>query len=75
MIIPCPQAGLAILINVYFRRLKINHDSREFILQSSTVANKNYVHFIPLFLATKQSTLQHPATLLRLGMVSKSDPV
>jgi hypothetical protein len=30
-----------ILINVYFRRLKINHESHEFILESGTVAN-NY---------------------------------
>jgi hypothetical protein len=30
-----------ILIGVYFRRLKINHDSHEFILESGTVANKN----------------------------------
>jgi hypothetical protein len=27
------------LIYVYFRRLKINHDSHEFILESGTVAN------------------------------------
>jgi hypothetical protein len=32
-----------ILIGVYFRRLKENHDSHEFILESRTVANK-YVH-------------------------------
>jgi hypothetical protein len=30
-----------ILIGVYFLRLKINHDSHEFILESSTVANSN----------------------------------
>jgi hypothetical protein len=28
-----------ILIGVYFRRLKINHDSHEFILESGTIAN------------------------------------
>jgi hypothetical protein len=39
MIIPCPQARLAILIDVYFCRLKINHDSHEFILEFGTIAN------------------------------------
>jgi hypothetical protein len=28
------------MIVVYFRRLKINHDSHEFILESGTIANK-----------------------------------
>jgi hypothetical protein len=29
----------AILIIVYFHRLKINHESHEFILESGTIAN------------------------------------
>jgi hypothetical protein len=29
------------LTDVYFRRLKINHDTHEFILDSGTVANIN----------------------------------
>jgi hypothetical protein len=29
-----------LLIAVYFRRIKINHDSHEFILESGTVANR-----------------------------------
>jgi hypothetical protein len=29
------------LIDVYFRRLKINHDSYEFILEFGTAANIN----------------------------------
>jgi hypothetical protein len=32
-----------ILIDVFFYRLKINHDSHEFILESGTVANSNFV--------------------------------
>jgi uncharacterized paraquat-inducible protein A len=32
-----------ILIVVYFRRLKINQDSHEFILESGTVANNNNI--------------------------------
>ncbi len=32
----------ALLIVVYFLRLKINHESHEFILESGTVANMNY---------------------------------
>jgi hypothetical protein len=34
------------LIGVYFRRLKINHDFHEFILESGTVANTNTVHIV-----------------------------
>jgi hypothetical protein len=36
MIIPCPKARLAILIDIFFCRLKINHDSHEFILEFGT---------------------------------------
>ncbi len=39
MIISYSQARLAILIDFYFHRLKINHDSHEFILEFGTVAN------------------------------------
>jgi hypothetical protein len=38
---------IAILTDVYFYRLKINHDSHEFILESGTVVNsKNYLFYI-----------------------------
>ncbi len=30
------------LTDVYFHRLKINHDFYEFILESGAVANRNY---------------------------------
>jgi hypothetical protein len=33
-----------ILIDVYFRRLKINHDCHEFILESGTVANITHIY-------------------------------
>jgi hypothetical protein len=33
---------IEILTDVYFHRLKINHDSHEFILESGTVANSFY---------------------------------
>jgi hypothetical protein len=36
------QGGCGLLIGVYFHRLKINHDSHEFILESSPVANRIY---------------------------------
>jgi hypothetical protein len=39
----CSQVKFVILIDVYFRRLKINHDSYEFILEFSTVANNSLV--------------------------------
>ncbi len=56
MIIPCSQGKLAILIDVYFCRLKINHDFHEFISNSAlsqTVPTilKNCVktyHWIPV---------------------------
>jgi hypothetical protein len=32
-----------ILIGVYFRRLKINHDSHEFILETGYVANNTHL--------------------------------
>jgi hypothetical protein len=35
----CTQAGLRYWLMFFFRRLKINHDSHEFILVFSTVAN------------------------------------
>jgi hypothetical protein len=34
-----PRPGIAILTDVYFCRLKLNHDSHEFILEFGTVAN------------------------------------
>jgi hypothetical protein len=38
-----------VLITVYFRRLKINHDSHEFILGSGTVANRYKHTFLHCF--------------------------
>jgi hypothetical protein len=49
-IIPYSQGRLAILINVYFFRLKTKHDSHEFILEFGTVANS-------LFLTSAQARL------------------
>jgi hypothetical protein len=38
------QGNWYIILNgVYFRRLKINHDSHEFILESGTVANNTHL--------------------------------
>ncbi len=37
------QTRLAILTDVYFRRLKINHDTHELILEFGTVANSKYL--------------------------------
>jgi hypothetical protein len=46
IIISCIQGNwLIILIGVYFRRLKIKHDSHEFILESGTVANNTGVRW------------------------------
>jgi hypothetical protein len=43
-----PGNLIRILIGVYFRRLKINHDTHEFILESGTIANSYSVIFIDL---------------------------
>jgi hypothetical protein len=40
-----PGSWFTLLIAVYFLRLKINHDSHEFILESGTVANTTYIHY------------------------------
>ncbi len=40
-IFPFQGIGFAILIGVYFCRLKVNHDTHEFILESGTIANSN----------------------------------
>ncbi len=39
---PCILELSTILTVVYFHRLKINHDSRDFILESGTVANNHF---------------------------------
>ncbi len=36
------EKQFVILIAVYFRRLKINHDTHEFILESGTVTNRRH---------------------------------
>jgi hypothetical protein len=43
-----PGNLIRILIGVYFRRLKINHDTHEFILETGTIANSYSVIFIDL---------------------------
>ncbi len=45
-----------ILIGVYFRRLKINHDSHDFILESGTVANtdsQKYIYYVVITISKK----------------------
>jgi hypothetical protein len=39
---------IIVLTDVYFHRLKINHDAHEFILESGTIANSAYVYNVLL---------------------------
>jgi hypothetical protein len=57
-----------ILTFVYFHRLKINHDSHEFILESSTVANSYYVLYTMKYPLTLFCTLFFPYELLKIYM-------
>jgi hypothetical protein len=41
--LPCVIEFSAILVVVYFHRLKINHESHEFMLESGTIANISIV--------------------------------
>jgi hypothetical protein len=53
-----------ILIGVYFRRLKINHDSHEFILESGTVANNTYALYQVKITIKQQKPCHHLAEVL-----------
>jgi hypothetical protein len=50
---------LSMILTVYFHRLKINHDSHEFILESSTVAKKYYVTFYVIALGLEQKVITY----------------
>jgi hypothetical protein len=62
---PIQGIWFAILIDVYLRRLKINHDTHEFILESGTVAN-SYLGLDPSIVSVLGGGAADPADSLLL---------